>query len=173
MLQNKGIKILENKIERFVGENGQMEKIIFENGGSVLRKGGFVMPQLVQASDFGKQFGCEYNPLGGIAVDSFGRTNIQGVYAAGDASVINPAQLIIAAADGVPSSSWCKHRFNPKRFFRITKLVANTTINRNINAINTDTTVSTVQPNGVLYTKEQGFIMTSSIFEVIRSAASS
>lgn len=51
--------------------------------------------------------------------------------------------------------------------------MANTTINRNINAINTDTTVSTVQPNGVLYTKEQGFIMTSSIFEVIRSAASS
>lgn len=67
LLQNKGIKIIENKIERFIGENGQMEKIIFENGESVLRKGGFVMPQLVQASDFGKQFGCEYNPLGGIA----------------------------------------------------------------------------------------------------------
>ena len=41
------------------------------------------------------------NPLGGIAVDSFGRTNVQGVYAAGDASVIAPAQLIIAAAEGV------------------------------------------------------------------------
>jgi len=31
----------------------------------------------------------------------FGRTNIQGVYAADDASVITPAQLIIAAAEGV------------------------------------------------------------------------
>jgi hypothetical protein len=48
LLQNKGIKIIENKIERFVGENGQMEKIIFENRESVLKKGGFVMPQLVQ-----------------------------------------------------------------------------------------------------------------------------
>jgi len=38
--------------------------------------------------------GCEYNSLGGISVDSFGRTNIQ------DASVINPAQIIIAAAEG-------------------------------------------------------------------------
>jgi len=45
-----------------------------------------------------KKLGCENNSLGGIAIDSFGRTNIQGIYAAGDASVIAPAQLIIAAA---------------------------------------------------------------------------
>jgi thioredoxin reductase len=105
LLQNKGIKIVENKIKNFVGKRGQMEKIIFEDGESVLRKGGFVMPQLVQASDFGKQLGCEYNPLGGITVDSFGRTNIKGIYAAGDASVINPAQIIIAAAEGVRAAA--------------------------------------------------------------------
>ena len=66
LLQNKGIKIIENKIKNFVGTNGQIEQIIFENGESVLRKGGFVMPQLIQSSDFGKQLGCENNPLGGI-----------------------------------------------------------------------------------------------------------
>jgi thioredoxin reductase len=104
-LQNKGIKIIEHKIKNFEGKNGQIEKIVFENGESVLRKGGFVMPQLIQASDFGKQLGCQYNPLGGIVVDSFGRTNIQGVYAAGDASVITPAQLIIAAAEGVRAAA--------------------------------------------------------------------
>ena len=96
-IRHKGINIIENKIKKFEGSNGQMEKIVFDDGESVLRKGGFVMPQLIQSSDFGKQLGCEYNPLGGISVDSFGRTNIQGVYAAGDASVINPAQIIIAA----------------------------------------------------------------------------
>jgi thioredoxin reductase len=105
LLQNKGIKIIESKIKNFVGTNGQIEKIIFENGESVSRKGGFVMPQLIQASDFGKQLGCQYNPLGGIAIDSFGRTNIQGVYAAGDASVIAPAQLVIAAAEGVRAAA--------------------------------------------------------------------
>jgi alkyl hydroperoxide reductase subunit AhpF len=62
-----------------------------------LRKGGFVMSQVVQSSDFGKQE-CESNSLGGIAIDSHGRTNIQGVYAAGDASIISPAKVIIAAA---------------------------------------------------------------------------
>jgi thioredoxin reductase len=115
-LQNKGIKMIEHKIKNFEGKNGQIEKIVFENGESVLRKGGFVMPQLIQASEFGKQLGCQYNPLGGIVVDSFGRTNIQGVYAAGDASVITPAQLIIAAAEGVRSAA---NGFNPKRIFRI------------------------------------------------------
>ena len=38
--------------------------------------------------------------------------------------------------------------------------VANATINGDINATNTGTTVSTVQANGVFHTKGQGFIMT-------------
>lgn len=105
LLQKKGIKIMESKIKNFVGKSGQMEKVIFEDGKSVSIRGGFVMPQLVQASDFGTQLGCQYNPLGGIIVDSFGRTNIKGIYAAGDASVITPAQIIIAAAEGVRAAA--------------------------------------------------------------------
>jgi thioredoxin reductase len=101
LIHKKGIKIMENKIINFVGKDGQMEKIIFENGERVNRKGGFVLPQLIQSSNFAKQLGCEYNSLGGISTDSYGRTNIHGVYAAGDASVIAPAQLIIAAAEGL------------------------------------------------------------------------
>jgi len=92
---------MENKIKNFAGKNGQMEEIFFGNGESVTRKGGFVLPQLIQSSNFAKQLACEYNSLGGISVDSYGRTNIHGVYAAGDASVIAPAQLIIAAAEGL------------------------------------------------------------------------
>ena len=45
LLENKGIKIMEHKIKNFEGKNGQIEKIVFENGESVLRKGGFVMPK--------------------------------------------------------------------------------------------------------------------------------
>jgi thioredoxin reductase len=104
LILNKGIKIFENKITKFEGENGQMEKIIFENGDSIIRKGGFVLPQPIQASDFAKKLGCEYNSLGGILVDFYGRTSVPGVYAAGDASVFAPAQLIIAAADGLKAA---------------------------------------------------------------------
>ena len=76
LIQNKGIKIIENKIRSFEGKNVQMEKIHFENGDSAIRKGGFVLPQPIQASDLAKKLGCEYNSLGGISVDFFGKTNV-------------------------------------------------------------------------------------------------
>ncbi len=91
---------MEQGIKRFVGQTGLMERVVFENGEAITRKNGFVAPQLIQSSDFGKQLGCENNLMGGIVTDSSGRTNIQGVYAAGDASVIAPSQLIYAAAEG-------------------------------------------------------------------------
>jgi thioredoxin reductase len=115
-LINKGIRIIEYKIKKFAGKNGQMEKVVFENGESASRRGGFVMPQMIQASDFGKQLGCKYNSLGGIAVDSFGRTNIRGIYAAGDASVVNPAQIIIAAAEGVRAAAGVNADLTQKEF---------------------------------------------------------
>ncbi len=99
-LQNKGIKIMEQGIKSIVGHNGLMEQIVFENGETMSRKDGFVLLQLIQSSDLGKQLGCENNLMGGIATDSYGRTNIEGVYTAGDASIVAPSQLIYAAAEG-------------------------------------------------------------------------
>ena len=85
---------------------------------TALRKGGFVLPQWIQSSDFGKQLGCESNSLGGIAIDSFGRTNLQGIYAAGDASVIIPAQLIIAAAEGSRAAIGVNMDLTQKEFLK-------------------------------------------------------
>jgi thioredoxin reductase len=116
LILNKGIKITESKIRNFEGKNGQIEKIYFENGESVIRKGGFVLPQPVQSTDFAKKLGCEFNSLGGILVDFYGRTNIQGVYAAGDASVFAPAQLIIAAADGLKAAAGVNRDLIQKEF---------------------------------------------------------
>ena len=56
-----------------------------------------MLAQLIQ-SDLSKQLGGENNLFGCIAIDSFGRTNITGVYAAGDASFA-PGQLIIASSE--------------------------------------------------------------------------
>jgi len=116
LIQNKDIKLMENKIKNFEGKDGQMEKIHFECGDSVIRKGGFVAPQPIQASDFAKKLGCEYNSLGGISVDFFGKTNVEGVYAAGDASVFNPAQLIIAASDGLKAAAGVNRDLIQKEF---------------------------------------------------------
>jgi thioredoxin reductase len=100
LLQRKGIKVMERRIKGLVGQEGLLEQIVFEDGETMPRKNGFVLPQMIQSSGFGKQLGCANNLMGGIATDSSCRTNIQGVYAAGDASVIAPSQLIYAAAGG-------------------------------------------------------------------------
>jgi len=104
LIHKKGIKIIEDRVKAFTGENGLMEKVVFENGESVTVKGGFVLPRPSQTSDFAKEIGCEFNSLGGISTDSYGRTNIKGVYSAGDTSIVAPAQLIIAAAEGLQAA---------------------------------------------------------------------
>lgn len=116
LIQKKGIKLMESKIKSIVGENGQIESLVFDNDKKVKVKGGFILPKLSQASYFAKEMGCEYNSLGGILTDAYGRTNIQGVYAAGDASIIAPAQLIISAAEGLQAAVGVNRDFTEKEF---------------------------------------------------------
>jgi len=99
-LRRKGIEVVEDRITTLVGKGGQLEQVVFATQGAHARRGGFVAPRLLQASPFGEELGCEMNVMGGIVTDAFGRTTVPGVYAAGDASVVVPAQLIIAAAEG-------------------------------------------------------------------------
>src|SRR5438093_454735 len=84
-----------------------------------------VLPNIENISDYyGKSlFHCPYcdgyelgdKPLV-VIIDLFGRTNIQGVYAAGDASVITHAQLIIAAAEGVRAAAGVNNDLTQKEF---------------------------------------------------------
>jgi len=99
-LQKKAIQVVEDTITALVGKNGMLERVVFASLEESQRQGGFVVPQWTQASGFGALLGCDSNALGAIVTDDFGRTTIPGVYAAGDASVVVPSQLIIAAASG-------------------------------------------------------------------------
>jgi thioredoxin reductase len=99
-LQSKGILMYPQKIQALVGDNGQLQQVVLEDGVILERSGGFVTPQWGQAASIGESLGCELDERGGIVTDLFGRTNIQGVYAAGDSALFAPSQLIIAAAGG-------------------------------------------------------------------------
>lgn len=100
LLANKDIEVIEEEIEYLQGEDGRLRKIILKSGREVAREGGFVTTGLQQASPLAQQLGCSMNSMGGIDTDNSGRTAIAGVYACGDNSIITPAQLIIAAAEG-------------------------------------------------------------------------
>jgi len=100
MLQRKEIQVVEDIITTLVGKNGMLERVVFATHEEIAREGGFVAPQWLQASSFGIQLECDLNAMGGTVTDDFGRTTVSGVYAAGDASVVAPSQLIFAAAAG-------------------------------------------------------------------------
>lgn len=95
-----GIRVIEEKIVALVGQAGQLERILFEHHPDLRRAGGFVEIQRQQATTIGPDLGCATDDLGGLVADDLGRTNIQGVYAAGDVVNMRQAQLIWAAASG-------------------------------------------------------------------------
>ena len=96
----KGIGVREEMIDGLEGENGQLRSVRLEDGTLIDRSGGFTTPNWSHATPFAKELGCKQNEYGGILTDEYGRTNVWNVYAAGDASLIVPSQLIIAAGEG-------------------------------------------------------------------------
>ncbi|WP_159882074.1 NAD(P)/FAD-dependent oxidoreductase [Paenibacillus puerhi] len=99
-LRRKGVGLYEQPIRCLNGEQGQLKSSLLEDGTELRRTGGFVETAWFQAAPFGEALGCRSNPLGGLAIDSLGRTSVAGVYAAGDTCAIAPSQLIVAAAEG-------------------------------------------------------------------------
>jgi thioredoxin reductase len=62
----------------------------------------FTHPEFEQAAPFASQLGLELNESGCVAIDSFGRTSMPGVYAAGDLAHVEdlpqPVMSVLAAA---------------------------------------------------------------------------
>ncbi|RKL68080.1 pyridine nucleotide-disulfide oxidoreductase [Salipaludibacillus neizhouensis] len=100
LLKSNGITINEKKIASFIGEEGMLEKIQFEDETEVLREGGFIAAEWKQAACFQSSLEYTLNEQGGIATDSWQRTNTEGVFACGDTRIAGPSQLIIAAGEG-------------------------------------------------------------------------
>lgn len=99
-LEVRDIPVHRQKIAKLEGEEGRLRKVVFEDGSATSRTGGFVSPIWRHPVSFGESLGCRFTDHGGIEADDYGRTSVDGVFAAGDAALIVPAQLIVAAAGG-------------------------------------------------------------------------
>ncbi|MEK5465355.1 NAD(P)/FAD-dependent oxidoreductase [Paenibacillus sp. FSL R7-0210] len=100
LLESKAIRVQVQPIRSFIGENGLLHCVQFQDGTTIPRSGGFIFPQFKQSLSFVEELGLERTVSEGIQTDEAGRTSIAGLYAAGDAAYIQPSQLIYAAADG-------------------------------------------------------------------------
>jgi thioredoxin reductase len=94
------IKIVEGEVQSIVHENGRMKSVLLKGDQQYPLTAMYARLPFVQHSDLPKQLGCEFTAAGHIAVDGFNRTNVPGVYAAGD-NVSPMRSVAVAVAGGV------------------------------------------------------------------------
>ncbi len=94
-----GIGIVEGSVARLVVDDDHLRGIELDSGTIVRRTAVFVRPRLTPNTDLLAGLGCAIDDNGWLKVDPSGRTNVPGVWVAGNAA--NPrAQVITAAGEG-------------------------------------------------------------------------
>ena len=102
-LQRFNIIVREQRVARFEGHDGMLERIVFVKGDPLPRRAVFLNTGFAQACDLSKTLGCAFTPKGVMQADKNEQTNIPGVYVAGDASR-DVQMVIVAAAEGVKAA---------------------------------------------------------------------
>lgn len=115
LLGTNGIPIREEPIARLESHHGQLEAIIFTDGGRLARRAIFMRPQQHQRSDLPQRLGCSLTENGLVQVDSMGKTEIPGLYVVGDAT--QRAQSIsVAVSSGSLAAGMLNHELAVEDF---------------------------------------------------------
>jgi thioredoxin reductase len=102
-LERHKIGVRTARIARLEGKDGMLSRIVFSDGGSLARRALFLHPAMGLQSPLALRVGCQPTDKGVVDTGWHARTNVEGVYVAGDAS--RDVQLaIIAAAEGTQAA---------------------------------------------------------------------
>ncbi|MED4753577.1 NAD(P)/FAD-dependent oxidoreductase [Brevibacillus choshinensis] len=107
-LKQHNVPVFHSPIERIVSTEGMVQHVLLADGTIIPCTGIFFAPKLITGSDLPQTLGCQLTETGTVIVDDFGKTNVPGVYSAGDAAteryqVITAASLGSLAAVGINS----------------------------------------------------------------------
>lgn len=104
-LAELGVEVREEAIERLVADPaGALQAVLLKGGEAVPRRALFLSPSTEPRSDLPFRLGCARTPEGRVDADEGGKTNVPGVYVAGDAGD-NPELIICAAASGTMAAA--------------------------------------------------------------------
>ena len=87
-------------IARLAGHDGHLQQIEFSDGPPEQRAALFVNTRRDQPNGLAGALGCELTEAGTIVTDPDGRTNVAGVYAAGDAATAHSRSVASAIGTG-------------------------------------------------------------------------
>ena len=98
-LRQRKVRVIETPLMGIEGQGEQMHTLHFTDGSTLARHALFINLRTSQHSDLAAGLGCEIDALGFVKVDAQARTNVAGVYAAGDMTT-QARTVIFAAAQG-------------------------------------------------------------------------
>lgn len=102
VLESLNIEIIYNtNVVEIKGDEKGVNSILFDNGEALELQGVFIEIGSIPASDISKQLGVETNEDGEIKIDRKSRTNVPGVFAAGDVGDAPFKQAITGVSEGV------------------------------------------------------------------------
>ncbi|GAB4052884.1 NAD(P)/FAD-dependent oxidoreductase [Spirosoma litoris] len=97
-LTDRSIPIVEKEIQQIRHEGGYVNALVFTDGTEYSLDALYARPPFEQSTDIPKRLGCTFTEQGLIQVDELNRTNVPGVYAAGDNSTMMRAVAAAIAA---------------------------------------------------------------------------
>ena len=100
LLAAAGVRVRTEPIARLAGNDGRLRQIEFSHGAAERREALFVNTRRDQPNGLAAALGCDVTGGGTIVTDLDGRTNVAGVYAAGDAATAHSRSVANAIGTG-------------------------------------------------------------------------
>jgi thioredoxin reductase len=100
VLGERGVRVERRTIVDVVGDRGVVAGMQLADGEVIPVEGGFVRPHWDAQLGYVEGLPLRKDGWGLLTTDADGRTNVAGVYAAGDSTAPGPQQLIVAAGAG-------------------------------------------------------------------------
>lgn len=110
------VPMFVSPIRHIVSNKGIARQVILEDGTTIPCRGIFFKPDLVTGSDLPRAIGCHITETGTVVVDDFGKTNVPGIYSAGDAAT-RAHQAIVAASKGSLAAAAMNNELNAEAWW--------------------------------------------------------
>ncbi|HZG81985.1 MAG TPA: NAD(P)/FAD-dependent oxidoreductase [Brevibacillus sp.] len=111
------VPVFDTPIRSIDSIDGIVQQVVLADGTIIPCEGIFFSPELVIGSDLPQSIGCHITETGTVVVDDFGKTNVPGVYSAGDAAS-RMHQAIAAAAKGAFAAAAINNELNMEAWKR-------------------------------------------------------
>ena len=102
-LRTAGITVRTERIGRLEGEQGRLQRVVFEGGGTLERQALFFTTRQFQRSTLADTLGCRFTGKGHVRCDRAGRTGVANLFVAGDANG-DTQFVVVAAAEGAKAA---------------------------------------------------------------------